>query len=104
MVQFFEAFDLINCQPAIVVLPAVLRLFGDAQRSASWGDSLSLAQGDLGFTQRGENLVDGVTETWQTTLRSAQPSQRIWTSFKGARSLISTVALSGKVPGPKAIT
>jgi hypothetical protein len=34
-------------------------------------------QGDLGFTQRGEDLVDGVPTTCQTGLHSARLSQKI---------------------------
>ncbi len=71
--QLFESFDLTNCQPAVFVTPAVIGLFRDASGLAGLDHELSLVQDDLRFTQHGKNLSDGVTLTWQMTLRSAPP-------------------------------
>ena len=41
-------------------------------------DWLAFAQGNFGFMQFGEDLFDGVTQTWHAARRSARPSHRIW--------------------------
>jgi hypothetical protein len=43
-----------------------------------------LTPGDLGFTQCGENLFDGVTETWHSALLAARPSQTGRIRLRGA--------------------
>ena len=66
--QFLEAFGLIDLEPTVLIAPAVIRLFGDADRSTRLSNRLSFAQRDLDFPQLGEDLFDGVTETSHTAL------------------------------------
>jgi hypothetical protein len=47
-------------QPAILVPPPVIRLFGDTQAPTHLDNSLALAQGDFGLTQLGNDLLDGI--------------------------------------------
>ena len=56
--------------------PVIAGLFGDAHRAASLHDGLSLAPRDFGVTPFGEDLFDGVTETWYGALLSARPPHR----------------------------
>jgi hypothetical protein len=50
---------LIDLQPTVLMAPAVIRVFDDAERSTRLGHRLPFAQRDLGFPQLGEDLFDG---------------------------------------------
>jgi hypothetical protein len=71
--QVFEPLDLIHLEAAVFVAPTIVGLLGDTERTADVSHGLSLTQGNLGFTQCGEDLFDGVTKTWHAGLLSARP-------------------------------
>jgi len=64
---------LIHLEAAVLVALAMIGLFGDADRTADVCHGLSLSQDNFSFTQFGEDLFNGVPETWRTALHSARP-------------------------------
>jgi hypothetical protein len=65
---------LIHLEAAVLVAPAIVGLFGDADRTADVRHGLFHSQGNFSFTQFGKDLFNGVPETWwHTALLSARP-------------------------------
>ena len=63
---------MVASQSAVLMAPVIAGLFGDAHRAAGLHDGRSLAQRDFGVTPFGEDLFDGVTETWSATVLGCQ--------------------------------
>ena len=64
--------DLIELQAAVLIAPAIVRLFGDVELPADLDDGLPPAQGDLGLPQLRDDLFDGVFDAWHLALLWAQ--------------------------------
>ena len=93
-----------DVEPTVLVAPSGVRVFGEPQCAAALSDGLSLAQRHLSFTQCGEDLFDGVTKPWQNALRSARPSQRIWTRLRGAGQRLEVANVIAKAEATTLVT